>query len=126
MADIEYDEFVDITDNTKADLEAFAKVFADMYSGVSTVSCSDASLGMNRFDADGKTYVHLLNYDYDTEKDAVIPAKNVEVTLKDIAGTNIKVYTLNGEADGFEVIKNSDSVTVKLKEVSVYTVITAE
>ena len=118
--------FVDILDDLKESREGFRKAFDGMYAGISTVSCTDPRLGMQRYDADGRTFVHLLNYDYDGETDQIKPVCNVEVTLKELTGSNIRVFTLDGETDDFDAAREGGVTKVLLHQVPVYTVITAE
>lgn len=119
-------KFVATSEDMKASMEVFRKEFADMYATVSTVSCSDTRLGMQRFDADGKTYVHLLNYCYDKDKDQIEPIDEVEITLKEVSDGTIHVYQLDGETTNFEVETDGEAVKVILKDVPVYTVVTVE
>jgi len=119
-------KFVATSEDMKASMEVFRKEFADMYATVSAVSCSDTRLGMQRFDADGKTYVHLLNYCYDNDKDQIEPIDEVEITLKEVSDGIIHVYHLDGETTNFEVEMEGETVKVILKDVPVYTVITVE
>ena len=118
--------FVDLRDDLQESKEDFKKAFDSMYAAISTVTCTDPRLGLQRFDADGRTFVHLLNYDYDKERDLTIPACNVEVLLKELSGNDIHVWTLDGETDGFEVTRDGDVTKVLLHQVPVYTVITVE
>ena len=117
---------MDILDDLKESREGFRKAFDGMYAGISTVSCTDPRLGMQRYDADGRTFVHLLNYDYDGETDQIKPVCNVEVTLKELTGSNIRVFTLDGETDDFDAAREGGVTKVLLHQVPVYTVITAE
>ena len=77
-------------------------------------------------DADGRTFVHLLNYDYDGKTDRITPVCNVEVMLKKLSGSRIRVWTLDGETHDFDAVKEGDVTKVLLHQVPVYTVITAE
>ena len=100
--------------------------FRDLYGQVCTAACSAPQVGMQRYDADGKTFVHLLNYDYDQEKDVITVQKNVEIRLSGLAGDTVRVFTLDGETDDFTVTKAEDSLTVTLSSIPVYTVIIVE
>ncbi len=107
-----------------SDAPAFLKVFEEMYGEVSVVRCESRDLGLMRYDDDAGTYVHLLNYAYDPERDAVEPARGVELVLDDVPGGEVRVYRLDGEADDFEAVRDGERLTVKLREVSVYTAVT--
>lgn len=107
------------------EMEQFGPAFEAVYSPVSTAVCTDPRVGMHRFDADGRTFVHLLNYDYDMEEDRVRPVGELEVTLRETAG-EVKVWGLDGEVpeSEYEVIRKDGEITVKLFDVGVYRVVT--
>ena len=50
----------------------------------------------------------------------------MEVTLKELTGSNIRVFTLDGETDNFDAAREGGVTKVLLHQVPVYTVITAE
>lgn len=116
--------FVPLEDDLEASMARLLQTFDSMYAPVSTVCCSDTRLGLQRFDKDGKTYVHLLNYTYDAEKDCIIPAKQVEVSLRQVEGP-IRVFTLEGETEHFTVTQKKDETIVTLESMPVYAVVTA-
>ena len=51
-----------------------------MYDEVSVLSCRDSRIGVHRYDCDDRTYIHILNYDYDRDKDTVREIDKVEIT----------------------------------------------
>jgi hypothetical protein len=106
-------------------MENFEPVFAEEYAGVSSAVCTDPRMGMHRYDADGRTFVHLLNYDYDKEEDRIRPIEEAEVTLRETASKEVKVWSLDGEvpAGEFEVVRREKEISVKLFNVGVYRVI---
>lgn len=124
LAGLENVCFVPLEDDLEASMARLLEAFDSMYAPVSTVRCSDTRLGLQRFDKDGKTYVHLLNYAYDAEKDCIIPASQVEVRLRQVEGT-IRVFTLEGETQRFTVTKEKDETIVTLESMPVYAVVTA-
>ena len=93
---------------------------------ICTAKCSAPQIGMQRYDADGKTFIHLLNYDYDPEKDVITAQKNLEIRLSGLAGDTVRVFTLDDETDDFTVTKDEDALTITLSSVPVYTVVIAE
>ena len=106
-------------------MENFEPVFAEEYAGVSSAVCTDPRMGMHRYDADGRTFVHLLNYDYDKEEDRIRPIEEAEVTLRETASKEVKVWSLDGEvpAGEYEVERKDGEIIVKLFNVGVYRVI---
>ncbi len=150
-------------------ISGFRKAFDEMYAEIRCVdlSVSEAAdrssheeqtagnapeIGMQRYDAGGKTYVHLLNYAYDDASDAIIPVENVEVRLNALGtakeqnmekevlndtdaaqgsagrkpAPSVRVFHLDGESGNFTVRKDGDSLTVCLEKLPVYTVIAVE
>ena len=67
-----------------------------------------------------------MNYDYDGKTNKITPACNVEVLLKELSGSNNRVWTLDGATHDFEVAREGDVTKVLLHQVPVYTVITIE
>lgn len=104
-------------------LDGFMMRFDPLYENICTVTCSDPSLGLHRFDNDGKVSVHLLNYAYEAETDRVRPAENVVLSLKETKG-RVRVCTLDGESEDFTETRDGDTLTVTLRSVPVYTVVT--
>lgn len=118
--------FVPMQEDLAFSMRGFAEAFDEMYAEICTAAVSDPRLGMQRFDADGRTFVHLLNYAYDASADRVVPAENVRVTLRALSGSAIRVYTLEGETGDFTVEKNGEDTVVTLKNAGVYTAIVCE
>ncbi len=104
-------------------MTAFNAAFDEMYAPISSITCTDSRLGMQRFDADGKTYIHLLNYSYHESTDVTEPIAEVTLTVRDICGEP-KVYTLNGDVlPEMNFAADGDAVRVTLKNVPLYTVV---
>lgn len=104
-------------------IEGFIHTFEELYGPVSTVQCRDKRIGMNRYDSEEGTFVHLINYDYSEKTDSVTPVDELKVTLRSLPGRNVRVYRLDGETDAFTAVFEGDTCTVTLTEVPVYTVI---
>ncbi len=104
-------------------IDEFARCFDRMYGPVSAAECSDKRIGMNRYDSEDGTFVHLINYDYSEEADQVKPAEEVTVTLKDLPGRNVRVHRLDAETDEYTLRYEGDACVITLRNVPVYTVI---
>lgn len=107
------------------DIAQFESAFDDMYASVSTAICTAPDIGMHRYDSDGRTFVHLLNYAYDREKDRMVSPGEVKVVLKDVAGRSIRIWGLDGEAPAtdHDVKKEADGIEVTIRNMGVYKVI---
>ena len=115
--------FVDFGKEKTPCFPQFEAAFREMYGQICTAECSFPEIGMQRYDTDGKTFVHLLNYDYDPEKDVITAQNDVTIRLTSLCGETVRVYTLDGETDAFTVAKDEDTLTITLRSVPVYMVI---
>ena len=108
---------------TKA-MTQFESAVKPLYQPLASVRVSDSRLGLHRY-ADGQnTYVHLMNYDYDAQADAIRPARDVTLTIK--AEGRVSVHGLKGQQLAFEAQSHQGVTTVRLNEVPVYLVVAVE
>ena len=118
--------FVTPGEPDRSDLPAFTSAFEEMYAPISVVSCENPNLGLQRYDKEGRAFIHILNYAYDASRDEIDPCRDVEVTLKDVSGKRVRVFRLDCETDRFTTRAENDALIVTLPEVPVYTVIVVE
>ena len=120
-------ENVRFVENAGADhrtgMARFSMAFQEEYRGVSVISCSDPRLGLQRFDKDGKTYVHLLNYAYDAKRDCIAEDQEVTLHLREVSGP-VRVFTLLGETEDFSVRREENDYVVTLHHLPVYAAVT--
>jgi hypothetical protein len=114
--------FTDCGQEFKAANQSLMEGFKKLYNPACTLESISGKLGIQRFDKDGRTFVHILNYGYDASRDAVLPAETATVSLRDVSG-NVKVYTLDGSAVTHEVNRQGDAWKITLHHLPVYTVI---
>ena len=117
--------FVPFNEDASRGMADFLQAFSAMYKPLSVVECSDKRIGLQRFDKDGRTYVHLMNYDYDAQADAVKPLARVTLTLRKASG-RVKVYTLDGAQPPIEAQSREGVITVTIKNLPVYAVVAVE
>ncbi len=103
--------------------ESFTTEFTRLYAAVSTVSCKDRRIGMNRYDSDEGTFVHLLNYDYQEAIDRVETIDELEVVLTDCPACEPVIYRLDGADQEYTVTGQDSKLILTLRNVSLYTVI---
>lgn len=115
--------FVAAQEDVAQGMAAFNAAFQAMYAPLNTVVCSDKRLGLQRFDKDGRAFVHLLNYGYDAKADQVQPLPEVTLTLTQTTGEP-QVHTLDGVLPEMVWHRQGDQLTVTLHQVPVYTVVT--
>lgn len=109
--------------NLKESMARFLEAFDQMYGEISVVRCDNGALGLQRFDKDGRTFVHLLNYAYDAAVDRVKPIKRATLRLRE-AAEPVRAFTLDGETNDFTVTREGDETVVELRNLPVYTVVT--
>lgn len=109
--------------NLKESMARFLEAFDRMYGEISTVRCDNGALGLQRFDKDGRTFVHLLNYAYDAARDRVEPLSRATLRLREVAGP-VRAFTLDGETNDLTVTREGDETVVELRNLPVYTVVT--
>jgi hypothetical protein len=114
--------FTDCGQDFKAANQTLMEGFKKLYKPACTLECISGKLGIQRFDKDGRTFVHILNYGFDASRDAVLPAETATVSLRDVSG-NVMVYTLDGSAVTHEVNRQGDAWKITLHHLPVYTVI---
>ncbi|MCR5119730.1 MAG: beta-galactosidase [Lachnospiraceae bacterium] len=116
-------EFVPVSDKKEEYMPQFIKAFMNLYEREAPLLCDEKDLGVQRYDKDGVTYVHLLNYRYDESEDRVLPIEDMELTLRDVADS-ISLITPEGiAAPGISVNKNGNETRVSLKNTGLYTVL---
>ena len=109
------------TDETN--MEMLRAAFDEMYAQVCTAACNDSRIGMNRYDDETGTYLHLLNYDYRKETDSVAQIDALEVMIRDCPEGRIEVYCLEGNAPEYDVRREKDALILTLRHVPLYTIV---
>ena len=104
-------------------IDGFEKAFDVLYKETGSIFCEDTRVGIHRCDDAGKTFVHVLNYAYDKEQDAVQPIDSMQILLRDLPGDHFKIYTPQGNTLPFRVSAENGETKLVLEEVPVYTVI---
>lgn len=118
--------FVPVTDKKEEYMPQFMKAFAELYEGFAPVICDAEDIGVQRYDKDGVTYVHLLNYRYDEKEDRVMPVDTLKLTLRNVAD-DITVLTPDGIIKaGVSAEKEGNEMHISLKDLGLYTVLRIE
>ena len=78
---------------------------------------------MNRYDSEDGAFIHLLNYDYDEEKDRVAEIPALEVVVTDCPDGRIEMYRLDGREQEYIAKREGEKLILTLRNVSLYTVI---
>ena len=116
--------FVSLEGNKEQYIQRFMSAFGELYNVYAPVDCRAEKIGVQRYDDGGKTWVHLLNYQYDERTDRVEPLESLELTLRDVPGTASEILVPAGErVPGCEVVREGERVRLILRNVGLYTVI---
>ena len=98
--------------------------FESLYAGISPVECRAEKVGIQRYDLDGKVWVHILNYRYSEEEDRVLPLEELALTLRNVPASDLEILVPEGSpVPAFERIPEGDSVLLVLRNAGLYTVL---
>ena len=79
---------------------------------------------MQRYDREGKTWIHLLNYRYDEAADRVLPLDTLELTLRDVPGTKPVLLVPEGDpVPEYEAVQDGNLTRVTLRNLGLYTIL---
>ena len=67
-------------------LAGFAKTGLLPSGGSETVEITAPVRTFASYDDDGRTWIHLLNYQYDEKADCILPVERLELALRNVAG----------------------------------------
>ena len=102
----------------------FMPAFEQAYAPIAPVQCQEEKIGVQRYDADGRIYVHLLNYQYDAEADCIQKAETVSIRVKDAADKALTVIVPEGQAAAeYERTSCGNDACITLHGVGLYTVL---
>ena len=100
------------------------QAFEEIWTPVSPAECRMEKIGMQRYDDGGRTWVHLLNYQYDEKADRVLPVERLELTLRNVAGGPPKILVPDGGPAPACELSLEDRITrIVLRDVRLYTVL---
>ncbi len=122
----EYDSvvFTPIEGSKDEYMPGFIKAFDRVYDPIAPVECSAENVGIQRYDKDGRIFVHILNYRYDESEDRVMPIPELEIRVKDAGGKCPEVLTPEGiKKPDIECITDGEDMVVKLTDTGLYTVL---
>ena len=111
--------FISLDGGQDAYVKRFMEAFETAYASVAPAECREEKIGIQRYDADGKTWIHVMNYRYDEAEDRVQPAPCLRIRVPDLVGKALKCYTPEGvqapgcTAEGTElVLRNAGLYTI--------------
>lgn len=105
----------------------FLPAFHRAYDGIAPVQCDRERIGVQRYDDGGKAYVHILNYRYDAEADAIQPAEDLEIRIRGVAGKAMHVIVPeNQPVPEYDLRVDNDDVCITMHLAGLYTVLCFE
>ena len=116
--------FVSLTGKKEEDVPRFMETFEPMYAAAAPVVCRAERIGVQRYDSEGRTFVHVLNYRYDEKADRVIPAEELKLTVRGVGSREPQALTPAGVAvPQMDVLRKGEDAEITLRGAGVYTVI---
>ena len=105
-------------------MDAFLTAFEAMYAPIAPAVCEDERVGIQRFDDENGTYVHILNYQYNADRDCIDPIAEVTVRVKDVIGRKLEILVLDGNSIPEYTVDMDDSdMCIHLRNAGLYTVL---
>lgn len=105
-------------------MDAFMSAFEALYSPIAPAACGDERVGIQRFDDENSTYVHILNYQYNADADCIDPIPELTVQVKDAAGKQLQVIVPEGMPQPeYDISQDKGDAIILLKNAGLYTVL---
>lgn len=116
---------IPITDEGTGYMDAFMQSFASLYDPIAPVVCTMDKVGVQRYDDENSTYVHILNYHYNNDADRIDPLPELQVVVKGAAGKTMDIFVPGQQAvPTARVEQRGEDAIVTLSNVGLYTVLT--
>ncbi|MBR6160156.1 MAG: hypothetical protein IKQ40_07620 [Lachnospiraceae bacterium] len=124
LADTGNTVFVSL-DGTKEDyIPPFMEAFNDMYDSLAPVSCTEQNVGVQRYDCNGKVFIHIMNYRYDEAQDRVLPIPQLQLKVRDVSNTEPELFAPEGtKLPQISVTYSGGCADLTLKNTGLYTII---
>ncbi len=70
------------------------------------------------------SWIHILNYNYDSEADRILPFEQLELKVRDVSEKEPELFVPEGQSvPSCRIRRDSDGAVITLKAVGLYTVI---
>ncbi|MHB8063925.1 MAG: hypothetical protein ACYDG2_15060, partial [Ruminiclostridium sp.] len=106
-------------------LKEFGIAFESLYKNIWQVTLDNTSLGIQTHTIENGMAIHLVNYNYSTQEDAVELVKelNIKINCKCNDFGGLKIHTLRGESLRHESCIAGDIINIEIYDVPIYTVV---
>ncbi len=116
--------FVPVTGDKAQDMPLFMAAFEALYAGFAPVECREEKIGVQQYDSNGKTWIHVLNYRYDKETDRIQPIEKLELIIRNVDRKEPEIFVPGGEAaPAYEIRKEVGKTRLIFYKAGLYTVI---
>ena len=115
--------FVSLDGDKDEYMPRFMKAFDALYAPIAPVECRTEKIGIQRYDLDSETWIHLLNYNYNEASDRVEPLEKLEITLRSVSGTPTILVPEGDPLPEAEISRDGDLTHVTLRNTGLYTVL---
>lgn len=106
-------------------LEEFGKAFKNAYEDLWKVAIDNDTIGIQTHSIENGMAIHLINYDYSKEEDAVKPVNelNMRVNTAGAGFRGIKLHTLSGGDLRFESSTEGGIMNIRIYGLPLYTIV---
>ncbi len=117
--------FVSLDGDHDEAVKASMEAFRTLYAVFAPVECAQENIGIQRYDQDGRAYIHILNYGYQESADRVEPLPVLSLTVRNAGGTLPQVRVPEGIPVPFCEVKPAGEglLEVTLRNVGLYTIL---
>ncbi len=106
-------------------LKEFNRAFEAVYGDIRRIRTDNTSVGLQTHALENGLAIHLVNYGYSRELDAVEPVEelNIKVCVKEQEFGDIIVHTLQGRKLEYETGMEGDVMNIKIHQLPLYAVV---
>ncbi len=116
--------FIPVEGDRDADVRCFMQAFEALYKDFAPVDCRAEKVGVQRYDENGKAWIHLLNYRYREQEDRVALIPVLELALRDLPETAPVFHVPDGTpVPEYSLSRSGGRALLTLRNVGLYTVI---
>ena len=116
--------FVSLAGGKDEYMPRFMEAFDALYAPIAPVECRAEKIGIQRYDLDGRAWIHLLNYQYDEAADRITPVPELRLTAQNLPGTDPEILVPEGSPVPEYTIRRNEGLTeITLYGAGLYTVL---
>ncbi|TAH73690.1 MAG: hypothetical protein EWM47_02770 [Anaerolineaceae bacterium] len=113
--------FCENAESKKAALSEFRSSFAKVNEDINQIKVDNSNIGVHLHKNDNTHTIHLLNYNYDSELDKVLPIPTLNVKVKRPAQvTGVELYTLDNSKVEYSFEVEDDTINIVIQNMPLY------